>query len=191
MRYSSRPDPSSSSTSRFKSADSSTSTSNSINRNLFHANSPFDAASAPNDVPSLPSSLVRAPPIDIYDTPESFRINVALPGVPPENINIDFQHRTHELVISGNVPWEVPFDGASLVTTTSTSNNEESEQPSVPEAERNDAFYKTEYLKVNECWPTGGLFSRRIKFPVDSKVNGSGVTADLKFGVVYIRVPKM
>lgn len=115
-----------------------------------------------------PPVQVRAPPVDIYDTPDSFRINVSLPGVPPDHINIDYQHPSHELVIKGNVPWDVPLVQGGV-----------------------EELCRSEFLKVNECWPTGGLFSRRIKFPAGSKVDASKVTADLKFGVVYIRVPKV
>lgn len=118
----------------------------------------------------LPTST-RAPPIDIYDTPDSFRINVALPGVPPECISIDYQYPCHELIIKGQVPHEIPFEPAN--------------------SGLGEEKYNKDYLRVNECWPLGTEFSRRIKFPQSSRVDGSKVTADLKYGVVYINVPKL
>lgn len=120
------------------------------------------------------TTTVRAPPIDIYDAPDAFRINVALPGVPPECINIDYQYPCHELVIKGEVPWQIPFEHAGG-----------------PSSAAMEEKYSQEYLKVNECWPLGVQFSRRIKFPASAKVDGSKVTADLKYGVVYINVPKV
>ena len=135
------------------------------------------------------ASTVRAPPIDIYDAPDAFRINVALPGVPPDCINIDYQYPSHELVIKGEVPWQIPFEQTQQETTNHNVQNSttSSTASSVPVNEK----YNSNYLKVNECWPLGGLFSRRIKFPAASRVDGSKVTADLKYGVVYINVPKV
>lgn len=126
---------------------------------------------------------VRAPPVDIYDTPDSFRIIVALPGVPPDHVNIDYQLPSHELIIKGEVPWQLPFDDSIPAASSSTT--------STLGGTFTDDFYSEKYLKVRENWPVGGRFARRIKFPAHTTVDGSNLTADLKFGLVYIRVPKL
>lgn len=140
--------------------------------------SPSITSATSNSTPAqtlsyAPAMSVRAPAVDIYDTPDSFRVNVALPGVPADHIVIDFQYPSHELVIQGEVPAVLPFNTVTPA--------------GVDEHDR----YRAEYLKVAECWPTGNRFMRRIKFPGNSKVDGTKVTADLKFGVVYITVPKV
>lgn len=168
----------------------------------------------------MPFSSTRAPPVDIYDTPDSFRINVALPGIPPKNIRIDYQFPAHELTIDGGVPSEISYEKPSISRPSnvgSKSSSPDINSKSSPHLRMNSnssirsnssmnsatstntatsaisstELFRREDLKVGECWPSGTKFSRRIKLPASSKVDGSKVTADLKYGMVYIRVPKV
>lgn len=157
-----------------------TSPSSLLSSSLSSNTSSFSSASS-----SSSAACVRAPPVDIYDTPDSFRIVVALPGVPPTHISIDYQFPTHELVIKGEVPWQLPFGGSSATLSESIT------ATTAAEPCTDMSLYREQDLKVRENWPVGAQFARRIKFPAHAKVDGSNVMADLKFGLVFIHVPKL
>jgi HSP20 family protein len=56
--------------------------------------------------------LVFAPPLDIHETPEGLVLEADLPGVAPEDLQLQVQNNV--LHILGRVTWPVPADARPL-----------------------------------------------------------------------------
>ncbi|KAH3669418.1 hypothetical protein OGAPHI_001539 [Ogataea philodendri] len=45
-----------------------------------------------------------APPIDVHETDKAYEVAVAIPGAPKENVTIDYNKKTNELIVKGEIP---------------------------------------------------------------------------------------
>ncbi|KAG7898982.1 hypothetical protein KL935_003990 [Ogataea polymorpha] len=45
-----------------------------------------------------------APPVDIHDNDDSYDVTVAIPGAPKDKVTIDYNKKTNELIVKGEIP---------------------------------------------------------------------------------------
>ncbi|VEU21857.1 DEKNAAC102866 [Brettanomyces naardenensis] len=50
------------------------------------------------------SSDKFTPPIDIYDNDKSYKVELSLPGISKDNVTVDFNKDTNELIVKGGIP---------------------------------------------------------------------------------------
>ena len=145
------------------------------------------------------------PRFDFRETKDSYLLDGELPGVPQENMDIEFTD-PHTLVIKGRI------EESKEVTPESESKSEsnyhpptvEDEDASDKSSESNESSSSSNALQKSEAqtpvkskkpeykvWYSerrSGSFSRTFNFPV--RVNQDEVRASLKDGVLSIVVPK-
>ncbi len=71
-----------------------------------------DATISPRGADALPEKWVRTPPIDIFETDEGLVLKADLPGVTPENLELQVQD--NRLTLFGRVRSVAPA-GATLI----------------------------------------------------------------------------
>ncbi len=123
---------------------------------------PRQRSGTPREWESLYSLMIRdespvqgaslVPPVDIYETGDSFTLTAELPGVERKDIRIE---------VSGA---ELTIRGERLLDPVC----------------REESYYCLEGMR--------GRFCRKFHLPVD--VDGEGITADLKAGVLTVILPK-
>lgn len=111
---------------------------------------------------------VQAPPLDIIDRDSTYDLRIAIPGVPKENIKLDFDDSKKELTISGEL--QEKFE-----------NNEEDK------GEAKKGHQKSRVYKEIRS----GSFMRRVRFGKDANLDSENIKASLTNGVLDIIVPKI
>jgi HSP20 family protein len=120
------------------------------------------------------------PAADILETAQGFELQLALPGVKKDAVNIEFLDG--QLVISGDRP--NPAAVAKEAATAATeSNNAETEEnkPAVVNAEAQNA------PKFRRIETNYGAFTRSFRLP--DTVNVKAIAAELTDGVLRVTLP--
>jgi len=103
------------------------------------------------------------PRVDVYDAPKSYIVVADVPGANGSTINVDFDTETNELVISGSL--------------------------NHPGSLNNETEFRNKYLKIGER--RVGKFERKIRVPVEPKVNEENIRAKFLNGVLKVSLPKV
>ncbi|KAK9244995.1 HSP20-like chaperone [Lipomyces tetrasporus] len=101
------------------------------------------------------------PAVDVFDTDHAYVVHASLPGASPNAISVDFEPKTNELILSGEIKRPRSFaDDASLKS-----------------------------LRIGER--RLGKFERRIRLSPTTKIVPDKVAAKLVNGVLEVVVPKV
>jgi len=118
------------------------------------------------------------PATDILETAEGFELNVALPGVKKEAVNIEFLDG--QLVISGERP-NAAAAAKEAAATATEANAADDNKPAVVAAEAS-AVPKFRRIETNY-----GAFNRSFRLP--ETVNVKAISAELTDGVLRVLLP--
>ena len=128
--------------------------------------------------PAAQPTPAFTPAADILETAQGFELNVALPGVKKEAVNIEFLDG--QLVISGERP--NPASAAKEAAATATEANAADEnKPAVVAAEAPAA---SKFRRVETNY---GTFTRSFRLP--ETVNVKAISAELTDGLLRVVLP--
>jgi len=151
----------------------------------------------PNMGSSITDSVAIAPKFDVTEHEKNYSLQGELPGVPPENVSIEFTD-PQTMVISGHAEREHTEGDPSLAF---ISQGEEPKQieastSSKPSKESKESEEGTEKESTEKSSPkywlserSFGQFSRVFNFP--ASVDQDKVEAKFNNGVLSITVPKV
>ncbi|VVT56362.1 uncharacterized protein SAPINGB_P005006 [Magnusiomyces paraingens] len=134
---------------------------------------PAPTPAAPAPTPAKPVSAsplvlkpvsrtdVFLPSIDVYDTPEAYRLYASVPGAQKASVEVHFNPDSHELTLEGEVPIPGPISGAAEGKI---------------------------HLLLSER--ETGAFARTLHLPSEPKVDDEKITAKFNAGVLEITIPK-
>ncbi|KAK9236172.1 HSP20-like chaperone [Lipomyces kononenkoae] len=102
-----------------------------------------------------------APAVDVFDTDRAFVVHASLPGASPNAISVDFEPKTNELILTGEIKRPGSFaDDSSLKS-----------------------------LRLGER--RVGKFDRRVRLSPTTKIAHDNITAKFVNGVLEVVVPKV
>ncbi|MBD2767323.1 Hsp20/alpha crystallin family protein [Hymenobacter sp. BT664] len=129
-------------------------------------------------VPVAQPTPAFTPAADILETAEGFELNLALPGVKKEAINIEFLDG--QLVISGERPNPAAAAKEAAATATEAHSTDESKPAVVPA----DAPAAPKFRRVETNY---GTFTRSFRLP--ETVNVKAISAELTDGILRVLLP--
>lgn len=103
---------------------------------------------------------VFLPPIDVYDTPEAYRLYASVPGARKASVEVHFNPDTHELTVEGEVPTPAGIDTENARV--------------------------QQLLSERET----GAFARTLHLPSEPKIDDEKISAKFNAGILEITVPK-
>ncbi|KAK9451369.1 HSP20-like chaperone [Limtongia smithiae] len=106
--------------------------------------------------------IAFAPPVDVFDVDDYLVVHVSLPGVTQEDVSVDYEPRTYEIVVSGTVRRPGVYANDSIV------------QKSLRVGER----------RV-------GKFERRVRISPSLKIDADSISAKLAAGILQVSIPKI
>ncbi|CAN6645073.1 hypothetical protein TRVA0_021S00100 [Trichomonascus vanleenenianus] len=113
--------------------------------------------------PNDKDGVVVVPPVDVYDTEDSFIIVASLAGASPKTVQADFDPNSRSLILSGTTNSTLDLDS--------------------------DDKFREKYLVVSER--SSGQFQRKITLPQNAAVDENSITASFKNGVVKVVIKKV
>ncbi|RPA86679.1 HSP20-like chaperone, partial [Ascobolus immersus RN42] len=121
------------------------------------------------------------PPTDIFETPATYNLEIALPGVAKENIDVEWVEDTKLVIKAHNKTAEASSSRPG------SPKEGEKEGEKVNGGEEQEPPHKRRKYWLSER--TIGEFVKEVQFPEDIDVESTSVRLDA--GLLYVEVKKM
>ncbi|KAK9388122.1 HSP20-like chaperone [Lipomyces mesembrius] len=114
-----------------------------------------------SDASRSKKDVIFAPSIDVFDTDSAFVVHASLPGASPSAISVDFEPKTNELILTGEIKRPGSFADGTFIKS----------------------------LRISER--RVGKFERRVRLPPMTKIVHDNIIAKFVNGVLEVVVPKV